>query len=264
MDTLHRSYLEIDGLTVRYEVGGQGQPVLLLHGWGGAIESFTPVSNDLRRSYTVYAFDFPGFGESTLPPVPWGSADYAQLTLKLMDRLKLDTSHLIGHSFGGQVSMALSARYPQRVGKLVLVNSAGIRARRRPAVRLKRLAARVGKSLAAHGGWFGEKLRDAIYRRVQSKDYATAGPLRATLVKVVNEDLRGSLPHIVSPTLLVWGEHDSDVPLDSAQLMARLIPHAELVVLKNAGHFSYLDQFGQFRLLVSRFLRGDPAKVGIP
>lgn len=264
MDFPRQRYLEIDGLAVRYEVGGQGPPVLLLHGWGGAIESVTPVANDLRGAYTVYAFDFPGFGESTLPPVPWGSAEYAQLTLKLMDLLQLENSYLIGHSFGGQVAIVLAAQHPRRVRKLVLVNSAGIRARRRPVVRLKRLAARGGKWLAAHGGWVGEKVRDCIYRRFQSHDYASAGPLRATLVKVVNEDLRALLPQIVSPTLLIWGEHDTDVPLDAAQLMARLIPDAQLVVLKNAGHFSYLDQFGQFRLLVSRFLRGDPAKVAIP
>jgi pimeloyl-ACP methyl ester carboxylesterase len=250
-------YVEIDGITVRYQGGGQGPQVLLLHGWGGRIESFTPVYSDLVRSYTVHAFDFPGFGASSLPPIPWGSAEYARLTLKLMDLLELVKPHMIAHSFGGQVAIRLAATRSDRVGKLVLVGSAGIRTRRTPAVRLKRSAARVGRWLAAHGGWIGEKLRDAIYRRVQSEDYANAGPLRATLVKVVNEDLRELLPRIQSPTLLVWGEHDRDVPLTAGQLMAELIPEARMVVLENAGHFPYLDQFGRFRLIIGRFLRDD-------
>jgi pimeloyl-ACP methyl ester carboxylesterase len=247
--------LQIDGLTVRSRVGGQGPQVLLLHGWGGAIESFAPVLDDLHRSYTVAAFDLPGFGQSSLPPSTWGSADYARLTLKIMDRLQMDRPHLIGHSFGGQVSIQLAATTPERVGKLVLVCSAGIRTRPALATRLKRMAARLGKWLAAHGGWIGERLRAAIYRRVQSQDYANAGPLRPTLVRVISEDLAPSLPLIQSPTLLVWGAQDRAVPLAAAQVMARLIPDAQLVVFENAGHFAYLDQFDRFRLLVGRFLR---------
>jgi pimeloyl-ACP methyl ester carboxylesterase len=247
--------LQIDGLTVRSQVGGRGPQVLLLHGWGGAIESFAPVLDDLHRSYTVAAFDLPGFGQSSLPPSAWGSADYARLTLRIMDRLQMDRPHLIGHSFGGQVSIQLAATAPERVGKLVLVCSAGIRTRPAVATRLKRMAARLGKWLAAHGGWIGERLRLAIYQRVQSQDYANAGPLRPTLVRVITEDLTPLLPLIQSPTLLVWGAQDRDVPLSAAQVMARLIPSAQLVVFEHAGHFAYLDQFNRFRLLVGRFLR---------
>ena len=175
--------------------------------------------NDLQRSYSVSAFDLPGFGQSSLPPIAWGSAEYAQLTVKVMDDFKLDRPHLLGHSFGGQVSLRLAATHAERVGKLVLVCSAGIRTRRTLAARLKRSAAGLGRWLAAHGGRAGEKVRQAIYRRIQSQDYASAGPLRPTLVKVVNEDLRELLPRINLPTLLVWGEHDRDVPLAAAQVM---------------------------------------------
>jgi len=255
MNPWRQDVLQIDGLSVRSQVGGQGPHVLLLHGWGGAIESFAPVLDDLHRSYTVAAFDLPGFGKSSLPPTTWGSTDYARLTLRIMDRLNLDRPHLIGHSFGGQVCIQLAASAPERVGKLILVCSAGIRMRPALAIRLKRTAARLGRWLAAHGGWSGEKLRVAIYRRVQSQDYAMAGPLRPTLVRVITEDLAPLLPLIQSPTLLVWGAQDRDVPLAAAQVMARLIPVAQLVVFENAGHFAYLDQFDRFRLLVGRFLR---------
>jgi pimeloyl-ACP methyl ester carboxylesterase len=255
MSPWRHEVLQIDGLAVRSQMGGQGPPVLLLHGWGGAIESFAPVLDDLHRSYRVAAFDLPGFGKSSLPPSAWGSADYARLTLKVMEHLQLYRPHLIGHSFGGQVSIRLAATAPERVGKLVLVCSAGIRTPPALATRLKRVAARLGKALEAHGGRIGEKLRVAIYRQVQSQDYANAGPLRPTLVRVITEDLTPLLPLIHSPTLLVWGAQDRDVPLSAAQAMARLIPGAQLVVFENAGHFAYLDHFDRFRLLVGRFLR---------
>jgi pimeloyl-ACP methyl ester carboxylesterase len=255
MGPWRQDVLQIDGLTVRSRVGGHGPQVLLLHGWGGAIESFAPVLDDLHRSYRVAAFDLPGFGNSSLPPTTWGSADYARLTLQIMARLQLNRPHLIGHSFGGQVSIQLAATAPERVGKLVLVCSAGIRMRPALATRLKRTAARFGKWLAAHGGWIGEKARAAIYRRVQSQDYASAGPLRSTLVRVITEDLTPLLPRIAAPTLLVWGAQDRDVPLTAGQVMVRLIPAAQLAIFENAGHFAYLDQFDRFRLLVRRFLR---------
>jgi pimeloyl-ACP methyl ester carboxylesterase len=255
MGPWRQEVLQIDGLSVRSQVGGQGPHVLLLHGWGGAIESFAPVLNDLQRSFTVAAFDLPGFGHSSVPPVTWGSADYARLTLNIMEHLQLDRPHLIGHSFGGQVSIQLAATAPARVGKLILVCSAGIRTPPALATHLKRSAARLGKWLAAHGGGIGERLRTAIYHRVQSQDYASAGPLRPTLVRVITEDLTPLLPRISAPTLLVWGAQDRDVPLAAGQVMARLIPAAQLAVFENAGHFAYLDQFDRFRLLVRRFLR---------
>jgi pimeloyl-ACP methyl ester carboxylesterase len=255
MSSWRQDFLQIDGLSVRYQVGGHGPSVLLLHGWGGRIESFTPVYNDLMRSYTVYAIDFPGFGDSSLPGVPWGSEDYARLTLAVMDRLEVVKPHVIAHSFGGQVIMNLAAAHPERLGKLVLVASAGLRGPRTLKARMKKCISRMGKWAATYGGSFGKVLRDALYQRIQSQDYSNAGLLRATLVRVVNEDLRELLPRIQAPTLLVWGEHDRDVPVSGAQIMARLIPDAQLVVFENAGHFPYLDQFDRFRLLVGRFLR---------
>lgn len=263
MDSSKCRYLAVDGLTVRYLSGGNGPQVLLLHGWGGRIESVAPVFDELVPSYNVYALDLPGFGESSLPPAPWGGVEYARLILTIMDCLGLNRPHVIAHSFGGQVAIALAAAHPTRVGKLVLVGSAGVRVRPRLAVRVKRIIARAARWLGTHGGWLGQRLQASLYRRIQSSDYANAGPLRATLVKVLNEDLTDLLPKISAPTLLVWGEQDTDVPLASAQVMARRLPHARLVVLQHAGHFAYLDQFTQFRLAVGRFLRGEGEKAGV-
>ena len=114
--------------------------------------------------------------------------------------------------------------------------------------------ARGGKFLAKYGGRIGHLARERLYRAVASKDYANAGPLRETLVKLINEDLTPILPRIKSPTLLVWGADDTETPLASAKVMERLIPQARLVVFQHAGHFSYLDQYGKFRLIVRQFL----------
>mgnify|MGYP005765608411 FL=1 len=81
--------------------------------------------------------------------------------------------------------------------------------------------------------------------------------MRQCLVRVVNEDLTHLLPSIKVPTLLVWGENDTDTPLSDAHLMEKLIPGAGLVTLKNAGHYAFLEQQYTFNRVVCSFLKID-------
>jgi pimeloyl-ACP methyl ester carboxylesterase len=249
------AYLEIDGIQLRYKMAGSGAPLLLLHGWGGSIESMGLIFDDFASDYTVVALDFPGHGESSLPPHAWGAADYAKCVLRVMDALLLQRPHIIAHSHGGRVIIQLATAHPDRVGRLVLVNSAGIRPPRSWRYYGRVGLAKTGKYLAKYCGRIGAVARERIYRAVASTDYANAGPLRETFVTLVNEDLTPLLHQISSPTLLVWGADDTETPLASAKIMERLIPQARLVVFQHAGHFSYLDQYGKFRLLVRQFLK---------
>lgn len=249
------AYLDVNGLRIRYKAAGMGESLLLLHGWGGSIESMSVVFDDFAKDYAVVALDFPGHGESDLPPKAWGVADFAACVLRCMDMLQLQRPHIIAHSHGGRVTIQLASVAPERVAKVVLVNSAGVPAPRSLRYYVRVAIAKLGKYLARYCGRVGERVRQAMYRAVASSDYANAGPLRGTFVKLVNEDLTPLLSEITSPTLLVWGEDDHDTPVACARVMEQLIPRAELVILKHAGHFSYLDQYGKFRLIVRRFLR---------
>ncbi len=161
---------------------------------------------------------------------------------------------IVGHSNGGRIAIRMAATEPERVGKLVLVDAAGIRPKRTLHWYRRVALAKVGKHAARRLGAPGRRLRDALVGRVASTDYAAAGELRPTLVRLVNAQLRPHLPAIKSPTLLIWGEKDADTPLWMGREMERLIPDAGLVVLEGAGHFSYLDQPDRFARIVSHFL----------
>ena len=134
-----------------------------------------------------------------------------------------------------------------------MVDSAGIKPRRTAKYYLRVGLAKIGK-LFRRCGKYGTLIADAVSVRAGSKDYQNAGDMRATLVKVVNQDLRSLLPRITASTLLIWGEDDKDTPVSFGQIMEKEIPDAGLVVLKEAGHFSYLDQFPQFCRIVASFL----------
>jgi pimeloyl-ACP methyl ester carboxylesterase len=249
-------FLTIRGLRIRYVAQGSGKPLLLLHGWGTSLDTFHAMAADLARVCRVVAFDFPGHGESDVPPGTWHVDDFMELTRGVMAELGIERAAVLGHSFGGRVAIKLAAAHPQAVERLVLVDAAGVPQPRTVRRALRRAASRFANAIGRNLGSPGQAIRRAIVRRIASPDYLNAGPLRATFVAIVNEDLRPSLPDIKCPTLLVWGETDDDTPLADARTMEKLIPGATLLILKNAGHFSYLDQYGRLRLALIPFLNG--------
>lgn len=258
LPTLEHRILDVDGRPVRCAVAGTGPPVVLLHGWGARIESWGLVPAILAERFTVVAVDLPGFGETPLGERPWGVTDYADFVERLLETLRLGPVTLVGHSHGGRVSIALAARHPTLIGKLVLVDSAGIVPRRGPRYYARVYAVKAARRFLSLPIFAPIRARamGLVYRAVGSRDYNDAGDpvLRATLVRCVNEDLREKLPRIAVPTLLVWGSADLDTPLADGKLMERLIPDAGLVVFDGAGHFSYLDRTDQFCRVVTHFV----------
>ena len=245
--------IEIGGHRARIATSGEGPPVVVLHGWGGRIESMTPLLDCLAQAFSTVAIDLPGFGESPTPRGIWGTPDYAAFVRDLLTELGVKRAPFIGHSFGGKVSFYLAAVHPDLVQKLVLAAPSGVRLPPSLQARAKKAVARAGRLAGSLGGP-GQKVKDAIYDRLGSDDYKQAGPMQPILVKVVNEDYSGLLPRIQASTLLVWGSEDDAVPLAAAEQMASLIPDAGVVTIDGAGHFAYLDEPARFCRVVRHFL----------
>ena len=244
--------LDVAGHSARVVEKGEGPPVVVLHGWGGRIESMWPVVECLASSCRVTAVDLPGFGESPVPKGVWGTADYAHFVVDLLDELGIERAHFVGHSFGAKTSLYLAASRAERVDRLVVVGSSGLTSAPTLKVRAKRALSKGGR-VAGKMGAPGKKLRDALYRRIASQDYRDAGPMRPIMVKVVNEDLTHHLPRIQAPTLLVWGSEDDAVPVSHGRRMKSLIRDAGLVIFEGAGHFAYLDEPDRFCRVVRHF-----------
>jgi pimeloyl-ACP methyl ester carboxylesterase len=247
-------FVDINGIRTRWRQAGTGPPVLVLHGWGAKIEAVDPIIRALSPQLAVFAVDLPGFGETALPPAPWGVADYADWTRALMDELGLKRPNIVGHSNGGRIAIHLATHHPERVDKLILVDAAGIRPKRGLRYYRRVGMAKTAKQAARLLGRPGRALQRRVIARTASSDYANAGPLRPTFVKLVNEDLTPLLPRIRASTLLIWGDQDDATPLSDGLTMERLIPDAGLVVLKGAGHFSYIDQPQRFGRVAAHFL----------
>ena len=248
--------IELQGLKVNMEITGEGKPLILMHGWGCNHTTVRSIAATAAQTHKVYNIDFPGFGDSQEPPVVWGVEEYTRLIEELVKKENLDKPVLTGHSFGGRVGILYASRNP--VDKLILVDAAGIKPRRALKYYFKVYSFKAGKRFwqLLLGKEKAEKRIERMRASRGSSDYAGASPMmRSILSKVVNEDLTDRLPLIKAPTLLVWGEEDKATPLADALKMNRLIPGSGIVRFPGCGHYSFLDNPGQFRAVLSSFLR---------
>jgi len=252
--------ININGLNINYIDEGIGRNVLLLHGWGANIQTMMPIFNILKDKCRVVALDLPGFGESDIPNKPWDSFNYAEFIKNFIDEIGIKDIILFGHSHGGRISIILSSKYDILIKKLILIDSAGLIPKRNLKYYIKVYSFKFLKLMYttfAKDDSKDKKLEN-FYKRFGSVDYkATQGIMRQTMVKVINDNLIDLLSSIKAPTLLIWGENDEDTPLYMGKLMEERIKDSGLIVLKGAGHFSYVDCYEQFKAVIIVFLKED-------
>lgn len=248
--------INIDGLNINYIDEGVGENVLILHGWGANVETVLPIVNMLKNKYRVIALDLPGFGLSDTPSVALDSFDYADIVKKFIDLLSLKEIFLIGHSHGGRVSIILSSKYGDIIKKLVLVDSAGIISRKSLKYYYKIYKYKIYKKIYFFINRNNNRKLREFYNLFGSQDYKDANSvvMRQTLVKVLHDNIEKNLRIIKAPTLIIWGEKDLDTPLYMAIKLNKKISDSALIVLKGAGHYSYLDSLYEFRVIVESFL----------
>jgi pimeloyl-ACP methyl ester carboxylesterase len=253
------SYADIGGLRAAHIVVGDGKPLLMLHGWGANIGLLWPLAEQLvRLGYRIYIPDLPGFGETPSSSQAWSVHDYTNFVSRFLDYHHLDKVYLFGHSFGGRLGLVMGAECPERLIKMALADSAGIRSKSSTTAQLRLKIYRSAlNSLNAVGlSNQASQLREWYNNRYASADYkAASGVMRETFVKVIHEDLLPYAARINVPTLLFWGDEDSDTPLWQGQLLEKTIPDAGLVVLAGAGHYSYLDKLAETVRVMDYFFK---------
>jgi pimeloyl-ACP methyl ester carboxylesterase len=124
--------IRINGLDTFYQSDGQGDSIVLLHGWGTSSQSLAGVAACLAPASRVLSVDLPGFGWSQAPAAAWGIADYAEHVRQFLDEIGIAKAAFVGHSFGGRIAIHFASHHPHRVSHLILVASAGVRPKRGP------------------------------------------------------------------------------------------------------------------------------------
>jgi len=253
-------------LSLNVETTGptSGTPVVLLHGWGSSAHLMRPIAAGLEDAYRVFCIDLPGHGISPPPPSGWGVPEHAALLSDFFEERIDGPATIVGHSNGGRIGlyMASDPIYAHHVSRLALVSPSGITPRRSWKYYARKNIASVLKapftllpgSLAEPGlDWLRHSL---VWRALGSSDYRElTGVMRETFVKTVNCHLDDRVSRISVPVLIFWGVNDKAVTRDQMEILASRIPDAGLVVLENAGHFGFLDDFDVFIAATRYFLK---------
>ncbi len=259
----------VDGIALHYLDVGQGAPVLLLHGMGGSLANFPRAIALLARSHRVVALDLAGFGLSDRPRdadlTPQGQA---RLVRGLMARLGIQRADVIGHSLGGAIALHLAARYPEAVGRLVLVSSA-VPGRLIPwflrpvwfppvvrtIVALCLHCAPAREWMWRAGVWSADvltpELRQAM--RLPSLVRGTTDAITRVGLALAREE-RLDLSQVRQPVLLLWGAEDRWVDLRSARRLLRALPDARLEVIPRARHMVLEERPDEAHAVIVSFL----------
>ena len=252
--------IKIQGCDINYEVLGDGNPVILLHGWLATLETMRPIANNLCKNFKVYLVDVIGFGKSQLPEHPLKTDDFGDFLKEFTEKLNIKNPILIGHSNGGRIIINAVGRGLVKAKKVILIDSAGIKPKRSLGYYIKIAFYKTGKFIlnllpnTKRIKAFKEKLRS----NVGSSDYkASANVLKETMKLIVNEDLSYLLPKISVPTLIFWGSLDTATPISDAKKMEKLIPDSGLIEYAGSSHFSYLENLNNFNTVVNEFLKND-------
>ena len=236
--------INIKNLNINYIQYGKGKDIILLHGWGQNIEMMKPVGDPFEDRFRITILDLPGFGESDEPNTPWKIDDYELMLEDFIEKLNIKKPIVIGHSFGGRLAIRYSARNP--VSKVVLFGS--------PCIRIQEslpLSVRVLKAIKKLPGM--NSLGEYMKQYIGSRDYKAASPImRQTLVEVVNEDLSKYAKEIEEPTLLIWGESDTEAPVAEAKELEKIMVDAALIVLPGT-HYAYLENLPQVINILNNF-----------
>jgi len=254
---VERLQVKIKDWDINYEVEGEGEPVVFLHGWLTDLESMRPLTTNLVNTHKVYLVDVVGFGKSSLPKEPLNSEDFAEFLKEFLEKLNIENPVLIGHSNGGRIIINAVGKNMVKAKKLVLIDSAGIKPKRPMSYYAKLAIFKAGKlSLNALPNTKGLKeFKEKLRGKVGSSDYkASPTVLKDTMKIIVNEDVKNLLPNINVPTLLIWGKLDTATPISDAKTMEKLIPNAGLVEYPYGTHFSYLENIENCRLVLDSFL----------
>lgn len=249
----------IGGHRIHYLAGGDGPPLVLVHGVAMRAEDWAPLVRPLLRSHRVYIPDLLGYGDSDKPrDAGYSIAAQAERVRGLLDALHCERADVMGVSMGGWVSLALAASHPERVRRLVLISSAGVRFRTslRETTFSPRTIDELRASLALQTDRAGRLpsfvLRDFL-RRSREKAWIVTASMHAMFTG--RDLLDGKLQRVRMPVLLVWGTADRIVPYSVALQMQRELPQARLVTARGCGHLAVIECRAQILPPIRGFLR---------
>ncbi|MDO8522503.1 MAG: alpha/beta hydrolase [bacterium] len=245
----------VDGLAVEYEDIGTGKTVVMLHGWKNNLHTFDAVTLQLSNSFRVIRIDLPGFGGSEPPPADWKLDDYVGFVKDFLAKLDIRPDILVGHSFGGRITIKGIATKVLTAKNIVLISSAGVARRKTFKNSILAVLAKIGRVVTAipPASLWKQEIRRKLYEAIGS-DYFRAGALSQTFLNIIKEDLGSFAKDISVPTLIIWGDEDDTTPIHEGKRLHQLIRGSKFQVIKGSGHFVHQEEPSKVAGIIREFV----------
>lgn len=260
MKQIQSRKIKVNKLDVHYFTGGQGDPLLVIHGGGNSARSWIKNIEELAKNYTVYAPDLPGFGRSQSMDGDYFIPELVEFVNDFSHELGLKKFHLVGHSLGGGIALSYALKFPHKLKKLVLVSSMCMG--REIALWVRFLSScwasrGIGKMVLAvlkSVKWVVGKLFAPVEFVLPLSTFSLSLGRKITTIREQTTVLFHQLSEVMVPTLVVWGARDPILPVRQAYAAAELIPDCQIKVFADSGHSVYRDNIFEFSRLLQRFL----------
>lgn len=268
-------YVRVGQINTRYwSLGNQGTTVILLHGIGSCVETWTHNINVLAQDHHIYAIDLVGAGRSDKPIATYSLTYLARFVKEFMDVMSIEFATLIGSSLGGGVALQFALLFPQKVDKLVLVNSLGLGREITLTLRLAILPF-VGKLFRPSRRGTALALKQSVYNSTLISpelielyyEIATLTGAWSTLLAIIKTNINllgvktgvfhpivNGLATIEAPTLVFWGQQDRIIPVAHAAVADKKLPNVRLHIFDLCGHWSQFEHSEEFNTVVLNFL----------
>ncbi len=269
---LEDATVRVGDFEMPYLVGGEGEPIVLLHGFGDTKDSFVDVARSLVRTHRVYLPDLPGFGDASRPlSASYTLPDYARHVSGFCDALNIETCVLGGNSLGGAISAQIAIDQPARVHTLILVCAAGL-IMPTPSPLQHRIDAGenpfIIESYEAYQAWtrflFEQPPRvPEPMKRYLAERFIARGPMHEKIMDDLLRDefdLTPQLGDIAARTLVLWGDRDRLIDISVGHLYAERIADASLVVLHEVGHCPQYERPARSARLIRDFIAERPTR----
>ena len=235
-----------NNIDLSYERTGSGTPLVLIHGYPLDLSIWDNVVPLLENDFDVIVPDLRGFGESSTVDTPYSMLDFANDIAGLLDFLGVEKAAFAGHSMGGYVALAFAKEYPERVSRLALVSSqAAADAPERKAGRYKtaRDVAEKGVDVVADAMSSklsaNEKVQEFVNLLIKAQ--SQPGVIGALKAMAERENFMSILPEFEFPIVLIHGDADALISIDRAKEIKSIVPSAQLIKLKKAGHMPMME-----------------------
>jgi pimeloyl-ACP methyl ester carboxylesterase len=263
-------FAEARGARLYYEVHGDGEPLLLIPGFGCTVEVYLAQTPALAKHHRVIVFDPRGAGRSDAPLNGYSMEVYAQDCVDVLRAAGVDAAHVVGTSFGGMVAQNLAIRHPQTVRRLVLgcTTPGGAQHVLPPAQNLAiflassevedpATAVRMRYPMHWSDAYIAEHDEEIVARAAKDAHLRSSAEGRAGQLAAVNgHDTWGGLPSVVAPTLVAHGAEDGVVPVENGRNIASRIPGARLSIYDAAKHMFFVERADEFNTEIVSFVSG--------